>query len=92
MVHHYIWRTSKWCTRKGVILNPIQSKRALCQVFLERASAAFAETPGGAPAARFEPVTVTRYDAGQFQAKHLDARISNEVRPFYDTPLHIAHH
>jgi prolyl 4-hydroxylase len=49
-------------------------------VFLEKASAAFAGIPGGAPSTRFEPVTVTRYDAGQFQAKHLDARISSEVR------------
>lgn len=35
---------------------------------------------GGVPANRFEPVTVTRYDAGQYQAKHLDARLPHEVK------------
>ena len=32
------------------------------------------------PETRFEPVTVTRYNSGEFQAKHLDARLPHEVR------------
>lgn len=44
--------------------------------FFERACAIF----GDVPPSRFEPVTVTRYGVGQYQAKHLDARLPHEVR------------
>ena len=44
--------------------------------FFDRACELF----GDVPATRFEPVTVTRYDEGQFQAKHLDARLAHEVQ------------
>ena len=51
--------------------------RALCtQLFFERACALF----GDVPATRFEPVTVTVYDEGQYQAKHLDARLPHQVQ------------
>lgn len=45
-------------------------------VFLERACKAF----NGVPASRFDPVTVTRYGPGQYQAKHLDARLPHEIK------------
>ena len=44
-------------------------------LFLERTCAAF----GGLPASRFDPVTVTRYAEGQYQAKHLDARLPHQI-------------
>ena len=44
-------------------------------LFLERSCEAF----GGLPAARFDPVTVTRYAEGQYQAKHLDARLPHQI-------------
>ena len=39
---------------------------------------AHARAPGAH--ARAEPTTVTRYEAGEYQAKHLDARLPHEVR------------
>jgi len=43
--------------------------------FFERACAVF----GDVPRSRFEPVTVTSYGEGQYQAKHLDARLPHEI-------------
>mmetsp|Transcript_1455 Transcript_1455/g.2260 ORF Transcript_1455/g.2260 Transcript_1455/m.2260 type:complete len:263 (+) Transcript_1455:42-830(+) len=37
------------------------------------------EVFGGVPETRFDPVTVTRYSAGQYQAKHLDARLQHQI-------------
>ena len=44
-------------------------------LFLERTCAAF----GDLPPSRFDPVTVTRYAEGQYQAKHLDARLPHQI-------------
>ena len=44
-------------------------------LFLERTCAAF----GGLPATRFDPVTVTKYEKDQYQAKHLDARLPHQI-------------
>lgn len=44
-------------------------------LFLERTCAAF----GGLPATRFDPVTVTKYEEAQYQAKHLDARLPHQI-------------
>jgi len=44
--------------------------------FADRAGQLF----GDVPLSRFEPVTVTRYGVGEFQAKHLDARLPHEVQ------------
>lgn len=44
-------------------------------VFLERTCQAF----GGLPGTRFDPVTVTRYARGEYQAKHLDARLPHQI-------------
>ena len=46
-------------------------------IFLDRACDAFGR---GMTAERFDPVTVTRYGAGQYQAKHLDARLPHQIR------------
>lgn len=43
--------------------------------FMERSCALF----GGVPSSRFEPITVTRYCEGQYQAEHLDARLKHQV-------------
>jgi len=44
-------------------------------LFLDRVGTAF----GGLSANRFDPVTVTRYAEGQYQAKHLDARLPHQI-------------
>ena len=44
-------------------------------LFLERTCAAF----GDLPSTRFDPVTVTKYEVDQFQAKHLDARLPHQI-------------
>ena len=44
-------------------------------LFLERAAEAF----GGLSEERFDPVTVTRYCAGEYKAKHLDARLPHQI-------------
>jgi len=62
-----IFTGSKWAAHK---------QHESVDLFLDRACAAF----GGVPASRFDPVTVTRYGAGQYQAKHLDARLPHEIR------------
>jgi len=61
-----IFTGTKWAAGGAAVIDP----------FFERACALY----GGVPETRFEPVTVTRYAAGQFQAKHLDARLPHEVR------------
>ena len=43
--------------------------------FMERSRALF----GGVSSSRFEPITVTRYCEGQYQAEHLDARLQHQV-------------
>ncbi len=43
--------------------------------FLERCCKAW-----NVPATRFEPITVTRYAEGQYQAQHLDARLKHQVQ------------
>ena len=45
------------------------------------------ETFGGVKPTRFEPVTVTRYETGEFQAKHLDSRLPHEIKR---TPAYLA--
>ena len=44
-------------------------------LFLERSC----ETFGNLSPQRFDPVTVTRYAEGQYQAKHLDARLPHQI-------------
>jgi len=51
-------------------------KAAAVEPFFERACALY----GDVPRTRFEPVTVTRYAEGQYQAKHLDSRLPHEVQ------------
>ena len=43
-------------------------------IFLDRCSATFDTT-----ANRFDPVTVTRYRSGEYQTKHLDARLPHQI-------------
>jgi len=52
-------------------------------LFLRRACEAF----GHLPPSRFDPVTVTRYGPGEYQAKHLDARLPHEIKR---TPAYLA--
>lgn len=47
---------------------------ASVDAFLERACECF-----GCGAERFDPVTVTRYAAGEYQARHLDARLPHQI-------------
>jgi len=42
----------------------------------------------GVSKTRFEPITITRYDEGQYQAQHLDARLNHQVvrdAPYFKT-------
>lgn len=51
--------------------------------FLERTCALY-----DVPPSRFEPITVTRYTEGQYQAEHLDARLKHQVvrnKPHFKT-------
>jgi len=45
-------------------------------LFLERSCEVFGK---GMTPERFDPVTVTKYGPGQFQAKHLDARLPHQI-------------
>jgi len=47
----------------------------LCDPFVQNARALF-----DVPQTRFDPVTVTRYVEGQYQAQHLDSRLSHEIQ------------
>lgn len=61
-----IFTGTKWAAHK---------QHESVDLFLERTGEAF----GGLPEDRFDPVTVTRYDAGEYQAKHLDARLPHQI-------------
>jgi len=61
-----IFTGTKWAAHK---------QDPLVDLFLERACTVF----GDCPEARFDPITVTRYSQGEFQAKHLDARLPHQV-------------
>jgi len=61
-----IFTGSKWAAHK---------QHESVDLFLKRTREAF----GGLPEDRFDPVTVTRYAAGEYQAKHLDARLPHQI-------------
>ena len=63
---HKIFTGTKWAAHGEAVAQP----------FLERCCQFY----GDLPAERFEPVTVTRYREGEYQAEHLDARLGQSKR------------
>ena len=65
-----IFTGTKWAAAGDPMVAPFL--RQCCELF-------------GAPETRFEPITITRYGEGQYQAQHLDARLNHQVRDVLET-------
>ena len=65
-----IFTGTKWAAAGEPIVAPFL--RQCCELF-------------GVPETRFEPITITRYDEGQYQAQHLDARLKHQARDVLET-------
>jgi hypothetical protein len=68
-----IFTGTKWAAAGDPMVAPFL--RQCCELF-------------GAPETRFEPITITRYGEGQYQAQHLDARLNHQVvrdEPYFKT-------
>lgn len=59
-----IFTGTKWAAAGEPLVAPFL--RQCCELF-------------GVPETRFEPITITRYGEGQYQAQHLDARLKHQV-------------
>ena len=65
-----IFTGTKWAAAGEPIVAPFL--RQCCELF-------------GVPETRFEPITITRYGEGQYQAQHLDARLKHQARDVLET-------
>lgn len=68
-----IFTGTKWAAAGDPMVAPFM--RQCCELF-------------GVPETRFEPITITRYGEGQYQAQHLDARLNHQVvrdEPYFKT-------
>ena len=65
-----IFTGTKWAAAGDPMVAPFM--RQCCELF-------------GVPETRFEPITITRYGEGQYQAQHLDARLNHQARDALET-------